>query len=61
MLDHLIASTETAESYVRIWEYFADRIPNERFTDIVAGLLARVVDTTAIDGHWTQHAAFAAC
>ena len=61
MLDHLIASTETAESYVRIWEYFADRIPNERFTDIVDELLARVVDTTAIDGHWTRHAAFAAC
>ena len=42
-------------------EHFAERIPNERFTDIVDELLARVVDTTAIDGSWTRQAAFTAC
>ena len=61
MLDHLIASTGTSGNYVRIWEYFADRIPNERFIDIVDGLFARVIDTSAIDGRWTQQAAFTAC
>ena len=61
MLDHLMASTDRADSYVKIWEYFADRIPNKRFTDIVDELCARVVDTTAIDGSWTRQAAFTAC
>ena len=61
MLDHLMASTDRADSYVKIWEYFADRIPNERFTDIVDELFARVVDITTSDGSWTRQAAFTAC
>ena len=61
MLDHLMASTDRAQRYVKIWEYFADRIPNERFADIVDELFARVVDTTAIDGSWIRQAAFTAC
>lgn len=61
MIEGLVDAAGDRSQYLKSWEHFAWRIPNERFGDVVSTLFERILATMRTNSTYTSHEGLLAC